>query len=127
MDIQPENTGSRQAVSAYHDDEIIIGNTAFTGSLIVCPDMAPHPWHIASFEHLSIDDLVALKKHHPDIILLGTGKQTRHIPSDWIFSLLENGIIIECLNSRTACGTYNMMLAEERNPLLAIIMEEINR
>lgn len=126
MEIQPENSTRQQTVSAYRDGEIIIGNTAFTSSLILSPEMPPRSWHITSFKHLRADDLVALKKYHPDIILLGTGSLTRHIPSKWVFSLLENSILIECMNNRMACGTYNMMLAEERNPLLAIIMEEVN-
>ena len=126
MDIQPENTGSRQTVTACQNDEITVGNTVYRGSLIVMPDMKPLPWPVKSFRELTLEDLIALKEFRPDIVLLGTGRQTGRLPESWIFSLLDHGILIECMNSRAACGTYNLMLSEERNALLAVLMEEIN-
>ncbi len=125
MDIQPENTDSRQTVTACQDRETVINGTLYHGSLIVMPGMKPLPWHVKSFSKLTPDALLALKEYRPDMVLLGTGQKTRHLPENWIFSLLDNGIVIECMNNRAACGTYNMMLAEGRNALLAILMEEI--
>ena len=127
MNIEPENTGNRQTVSSYQDHEIVIGNAVYHNSLIVTPDKKPESWNVRTFENLTVDDLIALKKHKPDIVLLGTGPQMHNIPTGWIFTLLNHGIIIECMNNRAACGTYNLMLAEERNALLAVIMKEINR
>lgn len=127
MNIEPENTGSRQTVSSYRDHEIVISGTVYHDSLIVTPENKPEPWHIGSFGELTVSDLIALKKYRPDIVLLGTGRQMHSIPAEWVFTLLEHGIIIECMNNQAACGTYNLMLAEERNAVLAIMMEEINR
>lgn len=125
MDIQPENAGSLKTVTACHDNGITLNGTDYRGSLIVMPGMRPLPWHVQSFRELTLDDLLALRTYHPDIVLLGTGNETRRLPEGWIFSLLDNGIVIECMNDRAACGTYNMLLAEERNALLALVMEEI--
>lgn len=124
MNIEPEHTGNRQTVFSYQDHEIVIGDTVYRDSLIVAPEMKPESWGIHSFADLTANDLIALKTYRPDIVLLGTGQHMHRIPSDWVFALLNQGIIIECMNNRAACGTYNLMLAEERNAVLAIIMEK---
>ena len=126
MKIEPEQTALHQGISAYDDHQIVIAGRAYRHSLIAMPGMQPVRWPVTSFDTLTIDDLVALKTWRPDIVVLGTGQHTRQLPQDWIFTLLEHGIIIECMNNRSACGTCNIMLAEERNVLLALVMEEIN-
>lgn len=127
MNIEPENTGNRQTVSSCRDQEITVSGTLYHNSLIVTPGKKPEPWHIRSFENLTVDDLIALKKYRPDIVLLGTGLHMHNLPTDWVFTLLNHGIVIECMNNRAACGTYNLLLTEDRHAVLAIIMEEINR
>ena len=126
MDIQPDTTGNRYAISACGEDSVVIDNATFHGSLIVMPDRRPIPWSICSFRDLTIDDLTALTSYRPDLILLGTGQQMQRIPENWIFTLLGHGILIESMTTRAACGTYNLMLSEERRVLLALIREKIS-
>lgn len=126
MNIEPEQTALRQGISAYDDHQIVIAGHAYHHSLIAMPGMTPVRWPVKSFDTLTIDDLVALKTWRPDIVVLGTGQHTRQLPQDWIFTLLEHGLIIECMNNRAACGTCNLLLAEERKVLLALVMDEIN-
>ena len=126
MNIEPGQTTSQGNISAYDGNQIVIAGQSYRHSLIAMPGMIPARWPITSFDKLTLDDLTALKTLRPDIVILGTGQQTRQLPADWIFTLLEHGIIIECMNNRAACGTCNILLAEERNVLLALIMDEIN-
>lgn len=126
MNIEPEPTTQQQGISAYDGRQVVIAGKTYWHSLLAMPGMTPVYWTVTSFDTLTIDELVALKALRPDIIILGTGRHTRQLPGDWIFTLLEHGLIIECMNNRVACGTYNIMLAEERNVLLALVMEEIN-
>ncbi len=123
MKIEPENIGPEQTVTAISDRSVTIGGSDYTKSLIVMPDMKPVDWAIQTFDRLTLDDLVSLKQYHPGIILLGTGNQTKRLPREWIFSLLENGILVDSMNNKAACGTYNLTVAEDRNPLLALIIE----
>ncbi len=124
MKIEPENTGASQTVSAVTDETITINGTGYTHSLIVMPDMKPFSWPIRSFDELTLPDLMELGQYKPDIIVLGTGRQTRILRQEETFSLLEKGILIECMNNRAACGAYNLIVAENRHALLALIMED---
>ena len=125
MNIEPENTGASQTVTAVSDEAITINGTDYTHSLIVMSDMKPVLWPIHSFDKLTLSDLVELGQYHPDIIVLGTGRQTRFLRQEETFSLLEKGILIECMNNRSACGAYNLIVAEDRRALLALIMEDM--
>lgn len=125
MKLEPENTGSFQTVNAFSESAITISGATFRKSLIVMPDMKPISWQINSFDELTLEGLAELGQYNPDIIILGTGQQNHHLHPDWSFSLLEKGILIECMNNRAACGAYNLILAEKRQVLLALIMEEI--
>ena len=126
MNIEPENTGPKQTVTEISDQSVTIGGTGYTKSLIVMPDMKPVGWAIQTFDRLTLDDLVSLKQYRPGIILLGTGSQTKRLPQEWIFALLENGILVDSMNNKAACGTYNLTVAEDRNPLLALIFENVS-
>lgn len=125
MNIEPENTGASQTVTAVTDETITINGTGYTHSLIVMPDILPVSWPVHSFDELTLPDLIELGQYKPDIIVLGTGRQTRFLRQEETFSLLEKGILIECMNNRAACGAYNLIVSEDRHALLALIMEEM--
>lgn len=100
MNIEPENTGASQTVTAVTDETITINGTGYTHSLIVMPDMLPVLWPIHSFDELTLPDLIELEQYKPDIIVLGTGRKTRFLRQEETFLLLEKGILIECMNNR---------------------------
>lgn len=124
MKIEPENTDATQTITAIDDRSVTIGGIDYTDSLIVMPGMKPVGWTVKTFSGLTLDDLVDLKQYCPGIVLLGTGSRTKRLPENWIFSLLKNGILIDSMNNKAACGTYNLTVAEDRNPLLALLMDE---
>ncbi len=125
MPIHPENADSSRIVTACRDNEIVIDGVTYTSSLIVTPDSYPAAWPVQTFSSLKLDDLTDLGRFRPDVILLGTGRETKQLPESWVFSLLNQGLLIECMHNRAACGTYNLIVSEERNALLALILEEI--
>ena len=89
MNIEPENTGASQTVTAVTDETITINGTGYTHSLIVMPDMLPVLWPIHSFDELTLPDLIELEQYKPDIIVLGTGRKTRFLRQEETFLLLE--------------------------------------
>lgn len=125
MKLDPDNTGTSRTVSAFSGDTVTIGGQDYMYSLIVMPDMPPAHWPIRSFDELTLQNLIELGQYRPDIIILGTGQQPRFLRQEQTLLLLEKGILIECMNNRAACGAYNLILAENRNAMLALIMEEM--
>lgn len=56
-----------------------------------------------------------------DVIFIGTGAETAHIPADLRRSLEEAEIGIESMSSPAACRTYNVLLSEGRRVAVAAL------
>ncbi|MDW4496712.1 Mth938-like domain-containing protein [Sulfitobacter sp. D35] len=56
-----------------------------------------------------------------DVIFVGTGGETAHIPTALRARLEDAGLGIEVMASPAACRTYNILLSEGRRVALALI------
>ncbi|NNE88230.1 MAG: hypothetical protein HKN27_09160 [Silicimonas sp.] len=56
-----------------------------------------------------------------DVILVGTGAQIAHIPSELRNTLEGAGFGVEIMASAQACRTYNVLLGEGRRVALALM------
>lgn len=67
-----------------------------------------------------VESLLSLKDQI-DVIFIGTGAETAHIPADLRSQLDEAGIGVEAMNSPAACRTYNVLLSEGRRVAAALL------
>ena len=56
-----------------------------------------------------------------DVLFIGTGADTAHIPAPLRSVLEEAGIGVEVMASPVACRTYNILLSEGRRVALALM------
>lgn len=56
-----------------------------------------------------------------DVLFIGTGADTAHIPADLRSALEAAGIGVEAMATPAACRTYNVLLSEGRRVALALI------
>ena len=76
----------------------------------------PRPWG-----GLADLDLLTALKGQVDVILVGTGAETAHLPLQMRETLEAIGLGVETMSSPAACRTYNILLAEGRRVALALI------
>jgi uncharacterized protein len=61
----------------------------------------------------------------PELIIIGTGKR-QHFPKPELLKILIAAKIgFEVMDSQAACRTYNILVGEGRQVLLALIVEAI--
>ncbi len=104
-----------QPIDGYGPGFFRIGGQVHNGGVLTCAT-GTQPWegYADSEPLLNLADAV-------DVLLIGTGAELTHIPTD-LRSALENaGIGIEIMNSPAACRTYNVLLSEGRRIALALI------
>ena len=66
--------------------------------------------------------MVDVAAHGAEIIIVGTGA-TQVFPSpDVLAPLVTHGVGFEIMDTRAACRTYNILMAEGRNVVAALIM-----
>jgi len=56
-----------------------------------------------------------------DVLFIGTGPETAHIPGGLRRRLEEAGLGVEAMNSPAACRTYNVLLSEGRRVAVALL------
>jgi len=84
----------------------------------VTPGFAPNGW-----EGLAEPDFARLLATSAEIVLLGTGA-TQRFPHPRVTAPLFGARVgLEVMDTRAACRTYNILVAEGRNVVAAMIVE----
>lgn len=56
-----------------------------------------------------------------DVLFIGTGAETAHIPADLRQTLEDAGLGVEVMHSPAACRTFNVLLSEGRRVAAALL------
>lgn len=123
MKLHSATTKQYQTVTGYDDQGVEINAERFSFSLIVMPEVAPRPWNVSNFEALSAAHFDRIEEDKPDVVILGTGARQRFVHPRLIASLSARHIGVECMDSKAACRTYNVLMGEGRKVTLALIIE----
>jgi uncharacterized protein len=90
-------------------------------SLLVLPERVMH-WPPASFEALAEAHFALIAELQPEVVLLGTGARLRFPHPRLTASLARAGIGLEVMDVQAACRTYNILMAEERVVVAALLL-----
>jgi uncharacterized protein len=109
-------------VTAYGPGFIEINKVRHMSALVLTPERV-EPWPTASFEALAEADFERLRALDPEVVLLGTGARQRFPHPRLSRSLAEARIGLEVMNTPAACRTYNILMAEGRKVVAALLPE----
>lgn len=100
----------------------MVNGERFDRSIVVLAEEVRSDWAVAGFGGLAethFEYFLALK---PDVLLLGTGV-TQRFPHPRLYrALTDAGIGVECMDTPAACRTYNILVAEDRRVVAAILL-----
>ncbi len=123
MKFEITDQGSAYFIQAYREQKIIIDERTYTSSLVLVPNQLIPDWPVTDCIQLNEKHFNALLELKPDLILLGTGN-TQQFPAAKLYSSLINaGIGVEVMTTTAACRTYNILAAEGRRVVAALILE----
>jgi len=82
-------------------------------------------WKPKVASDVSVDSLIYLKllDEIPDVVLFGTGKQTKQIPEDSVRWAREMGMAVEVMDTANCVATFNVLVEEGRNVACGILRE----
>ena len=61
----------------------------------------------------------------PEVLLVGTGSRQRMLDHKVLSPLLRAGVGVECMTTEAAARTYNILMAEGRQVIAALLLEKI--
>ena len=100
----------RVGAQEYRDNIVLTGDGVTTG-------FAPQ-----GFDALAETDFERLLQGAPEIVLLGTGERQRFLHPRVTAPLHRARVGLEVMDTRAACRTYNILVAEGRNVIAALIV-----
>lgn len=110
-------------VTALAADHVEINRIRYTQSILVSPQAPVTLWPVSHFDQLSADDFALLLPLQPEIVLLGTGARQHFVHPRLTQALQQQRIGVECMDTAAACRTYNILIAEGRKVVAALILE----
>ncbi|NOX71007.1 MAG: hypothetical protein GXP15_17645 [Gammaproteobacteria bacterium] len=102
---------------------IRVGNEQFEQTLAITAETVIRDWPAVSIDKLEIVHLEPILAVEPDVVILGTGWQTAFAPRELIFAMARRGTGFEVMDTPAACRTFNILLAEGRNPAAILTIE----
>ena len=100
-----------------------VGADEFRENLVLTPDSVARGFAPEGFDALQAADFAALLAHAPEIVLLGTGSTQRFVRPSVSAPLHDANVGLEVMDTRAACRTYNILVAEGRSVTAALIVE----
>jgi uncharacterized protein len=118
----PAPAGHLQRVQSYRAGGFTIGGDRHEGSVLVLPDVT-RPWPAGSLEEIGLDSLVPILDAEPrvEILVVGAGARFAMVGPELRAALKARGIAVESMDTRAACRTFNVLLAEDRRVAAALI------
>jgi len=114
---------SRYFITAYEDDSVNINETTYKTSLVLSADTLHNPWPVKSVADLDEACFQVILDLKPDVVLLGTGKR-QQFPEAKLFALFgQKGIGLEVMDNGALCRTFNILVAEDRSVVAAILLD----
>lgn len=102
-------------VDGYGPGFFRVGGSVRSGALIVSP------MGVAEWKGLADTGPLLDLAENIDVLFIGTGEDTTHLPGPFRGELEAAGIGVEAMNSPSACRTYNVLLSEGRRVALAVL------
>jgi uncharacterized protein len=123
MDVTPLIRDGQQIIQTYAAGVFRISGISYEGAVIVSPDSTV-PWeNVTDFSQLTYDSFAPLieRAEKIDVLLLGTGNKMAFLDPALKNKLGAAGLPIDIMDSGAACRTYNVLMAEGRRVVAAMV------
>ena len=123
MKLQSDPHSGANTITGYGDGYVEINQIPYNHAVLLSSDGAISAWPVALFDGLKESDFAQMVDLKPELILIGTGSRQRFPKPELLKSLILAKIGFEIMDSQAACRTYNILVGEGRQVLLALIVE----
>lgn len=144
MHFQQELTPHLNTITAYGHGYIEVNAQKYYTSIFMRPEGPVQAWSIRHPNDINqkvieqiaelhtaeqtdpmafLNDMPVRYENAPELIIIGTGKQQHFLPPKVLEPFLRSRIGIETMDSQAAARTYNILMSEGRDVVLALIID----
>ncbi|HEY9096854.1 MAG TPA: Mth938-like domain-containing protein [Hydrogenophaga sp.] len=113
------------SITAIGEAWVAVGAERHHSSLILTSSGQVQPWDCARFDALQaahFETLPGLMPEPPELVLFGSGQRLRFAHPSLTKSLINARIGVETMDTAAACRTFNILVAEGRRVVAALII-----
>ena len=122
MKLHLNTTTTRNIFTAHGAGYVAVSGQRFEHPIVVTPEQIFSDWQAQDFDALDEANFAYFLALKPEILLLGTGMQQRFPHQRLYRQLIEARIGVECMHTAAACRTYNILMAEDRKVVAAVLL-----
>ena len=123
MKLQSDPHSGANTITGYGDGYVEINKTPYAHAVVLSSDGAISEWPVKTFDQLEASNFSQLVDLKTELILIGTGSRQRFPKPELLKGLISAKIGFEIMDSQAACRTYNILVGEGRQVVLALIVE----
>ena len=123
MKFQPDTLAGVNMIGRHDAGRVAVGPTMYPHSVLVPWVGAVLAWPVPSFQALQAAHFEAILALQPELVIFGSGRRQRFAHPSLLRPLIERRIGVETMDTPAACRTYNVLAAEGRRVVAALIVE----
>ena len=123
MDLILEQPGDHLFIRSVSERGIQVVDDYYDSSIIVSTRQVIPDWPVNSVEYITEQQLEKVLDLQPELVLIGTGARQAFLPPRQMMFFYSRNIGIEVMTTDAACRTFNVLAAESRNVVAALISE----
>jgi len=121
-DISPRMEAGTLLFSGYDEAWIGINQQRYGHGLCLHQGRLTEPWGPTRLRDLSIEHLEMIAEDPPEVLIIGTGRLTAFPSAEVLAWLQQQPMGFECMDSRAAARTYNILIGEGRRVAIAMLL-----
>lgn len=114
----PENQFFIRSVS---EEGIRVGDDYYNSSFIIADQQLLPDWNATSVEDINEQNLKAVFDLQPEVVIIGTGNTQVFLPPVTQAHFYRRNIGFEVMSTDAACRTFNVLVAEGRQVVAALL------
>jgi len=108
--------------TAHGEGYVSINSKRYHQPLVVTAGEVRTDWTATDFASLSAAHFEYFLELKPDVLLFGTGSKQQFARPELYRALIQARIGIEFMDTPAACRTYNILVAEDRKVVAAVLI-----
>jgi len=121
MKMRADRIEGQNAIARHGPGGVIVNGVEHTESVLVPWQGSVVAWHASGFESLAAEHFARIAAMRPEVVVFGSGARLRFPSPALLRPLIDAAIGIETMDTAAACRTYNVLLAEGRAVVAALL------
>ncbi len=122
MSLTLDDNQANFQIRGYKPGFIQVNQQTYQHSIIVSATHLVENWAPQTISALTVEHLRIASQLEPAILIIGTGERLQFPTIDLYGELINQHIGVEIMDTSAACRTYNILTAENRNVVAALII-----